>query len=132
MKKKTIASLCVIGGLLFISSITFANELKEVLELYLQDPSFDLCGREFDKILFNKINSVSEAKEFADTEFIAKLKFIVDDIKTIPLQAKCLNKIASQNALIYLPLTGLSTLKSAMGAKEFSKMMLKLFKLIFR
>lgn len=131
MKKKTIAGLCVISGLLFISSVTFADELKEALELYLQDPSFDLCGREFDKILFDSINSVL-VNGYTDAEIIAKLKAIPDDFKTLPLQIKCTDKILEQNLLIYAPLAGLGGLNKAIGAEKFSKLMLKVLRVIFK
>lgn len=125
MNKKLVVSMLIIGGILFLGGISYADELKESLELYLQDPSMDFLGHEFEKILFEKIKN-------GDNYFIEELTFILDDIKTMPLQIKAYYNILTQktNMAVYGSLGFTYGTKIAMGAKEFGGMMVKLFKLV--
>ena len=92
MNKKLLISLAIVGGILLLSNISYASsydELKLALEAYLQDPSLDFLGREYDRILFEQINNA----ETLDGELLAKLNFMFDDLLTMPLQLKCMKKI---------------------------------------
>lgn len=115
VNKKILLSVGVIGGILFLTQTGYAEELKEALEAYLKDPSWDWLGRKYDKILFEKLTTW-------------------EDIKTMPLQAKCMWKIINQppNIVSYGSLGGLAGLKAEMGAKKFGEMMFKLFKIVAR
>lgn len=125
MNKKLVVSILIIGGILFLGGISYADELKKSLELYLQDPSMDFLGHEFEKILFEKIKN-------GDNHFIEELTFILEDIKTMPLQIKAYYNILTQktNMAVYGSLGFTYGTKVAMGAKEFGEMMFKLFKLV--
>lgn len=132
MNKKLLVSIGIFSGLLLLSEVTFADELRESLELYLADPSLDFLGHEFEKILFDESQQAFKGMELNDAEFIAKLKFIIDDIKTMPLQAQAYYKIFTNkvNILAYGSLSGLWGLKSALGPKEFGNVMFKILKLV--
>lgn len=132
MKKKVLVSLGIVGGLLLISGgMVYAESLEEALKAYLADPSFDWLGRNFDKILFEQITNVSTGN-FNDAELMAKLKFIFEDIKTMPLQLKCIKKIVEQNAPAYATLGGTAGIKIAVGSKNFGELLFKLFKVMCR
>lgn len=133
MNKKVLVGLGIVSGILLIGGVTYADDLKEALELYLQDPSLDWLGRNYDKILFENIQKVSTGN-LNDAEFFAKLKFIIEDIKTMPLQLKCMKKIVTQreNAIAYGGLTWLGGLKMSIGEKAFNKIMGDILKLVFK
>ncbi|OLS02865.1 hypothetical protein [Tissierella creatinophila] len=125
MKKKMLVNLIIIAGISVIyGGITYADALKDGLEMYLQDPKLDFLGRNYDKMFF-------ELLEGEDPTIIDKIKAIPNDFITIPLQAKCNWKMATQktNALTYGSMGYLNGLKTALGTKEFNKIIIYLFKL---
>lgn len=110
MRKKILILVIII--LIISSGIVYADELEEVLKAYLSDPSLDFLGRGYDKILFKENLT------------------LIEDIKTMPLQLKCIYKIITQepNIIAYGTLGGLGGLKIFMGEKEFNyivKVMMK-------
>lgn len=109
-------SLAVVSAIILLGGISYAEELEEVLKAYLNDPSLDFLGRNYDKILFKENLSTME------------------DIKTMPLQAKCVFKIATQkpNMIAYSSLGGTAGFKISIGAKEFNKIVIKIIKLAIR
>ena len=131
MNRRILVGLGVVGIALFVSGGVYADGLKESLELYLTDPSLDFFGHVFEKILFEESHHAFKGMEFNDAEFLAKLQFIIDDIKTMPLQAQAYYKIFTNkvNILAYGSLSGLWGLKTSLGAKGFSKMMMQIIKL---
>lgn len=135
MNKKLLLSLGIgITTFLLLDGISFADDLKQELLKYLESDKLDLLGREFDRILFQNIKEHQMAPYLNDAEFKAKLKFVLDDLRTLPLQAKCIWKILNQkeNVLIYSSIGGTAYLKSIMGAKAFNEMLFKIFKLIVK
>lgn len=132
MSKKLLVSLGVVGGLaLLTGGMAHAESLEEALKAYLANPKFDFLGHEFERILFENIQKVSTG-DLNDAEIIEKLKFMIEDIKTLPLQLKCLDKIMKQNAPIYATLSGIAGLKMALGAEGFGYLTLKIIRMIFR
>lgn len=135
MRKKLLVSFGIVGGLLLLvgGGIVYAEGLEEALKAYLADPSLDWLGRGYDKILFEDIKSVSTGN-LNDAEFFAKLKFVVEDIKTMPLQFRCMGKIITQkpNAIAYGLLGNTAGLKLAIGAREFNKIAIKMLKLVVK
>lgn len=129
MNKKLLISLGVVAGIIFIGEISYAEELTEALTLYLEDASLDFLGCDFEKILFE--NQSRNGMYLDDKEFIAKLKFIADDIKTMPLQLKAYHKIFTNkvNIIAYGTLGSAAGLKTALGGEEFAKMLIKIIKL---
>lgn len=124
LNKKVLVGIGIAGGILLLGGFTYAEELKESLELYLQDPSLDFLGHEFEKLLFEGIKN-------GDSHFvIEELKFVLQDIKTMPQQAKAMWKIIHQkpNIIAYGSLGTLGSLKAAMGAKAFNKAMWSILK----
>lgn len=134
MNKKVLIGLSVVGIALFASGGTYAEGLDEALKAYLADPSLDFLGHEFEKILFEESQHAFKGMELNDAEFLAKIKFIVEDIKTMPLQAQAYYKIFTNkvNILTYGSLSGVWGLKAGLGAKEFGNVMLKIIKLGIR
>ena len=134
MNKKLVLGIGVIAGICLLGEVAHAEELKEALTLYLEDSSLDFLGHDFEKILFNEIQNSRNGMYLDDNEFIAKLKFVVDDIKTMPLQLKAYHKIFTNkvNAIAYGSLGGLAGMKTALGGEEFSKMIFKIIKLGMR
>lgn len=130
MNKKLI-SVGIIAGIILIGEVAFADELKEALKLYIADPSLDFLGHKFENILFQESIHAYDGK-LNDLEFQAKLKFMIDDFRTMPLQYMAMKKIFTNkvNILAYGSLSGVWGLKECLGAKEFGKMMFKIFKLL--
>ncbi len=120
--------------LLFMNEFGFAEELEEELLRYLKSDKLDLFGREFEKILFQHTKEVSNPPYWDDAELKEKLKFIIEDIKTLPLQVRCIWKMLNQkpNTIAYGSLGYASWLKTSLGAEAFNKLILKLLKLIIK
>ncbi len=116
MKKKMLVSLGIVSIIILSGGIAYAEELEETLKVYLTDPSLDWLGRGYDKILFNE-----------------KLG-IIDDVKTMPLQAKCIYKMATQkpNMIAYSGLGGTMGFKAAVGARAFNKIVMNIIKIAVR
>lgn len=135
MNKKLLLTLgTAITTFLLLDEVSFADELKQELIKYLNSDKVDFLGKEFETILFKNIREVQTPPFLNDAELKAKLRFIIEDLKTLPLQAKCLVKIINQepNALVYGTLSGTAYLKTIMGAEAFNKMLFKIFKLIVK
>lgn len=124
INKKMLISLGFACGLLLIGKIAHAEELGEAIEAYVNNHSVDFLGRDYDKILFESL------KNGDGNFFINELKFTLQDIKTLPQQAKAYFKILHQppNMVAYSTMGGLYSIKSAVGAAEFNKIMLKILK----
>ena len=122
MKKKYIICVGLIGAIIFTSGIAYATDLREELTSYLKDPSLDFLGHEFEKILFNKIQN-------GDNNFLEELKFVLEDIRTIPLQAKAMYKIFTQppNIIAYGSLGSTFGLKTALGTSAFNEASVQIF-----
>ena len=122
MKKKYIICVGLIGVIIFTSGIVYATDLREELFTYLKDPSLDFLGHEFEKILFNKIQS-------GDNYLLGELKFVLDDIRTLPLQVKAMYKIFTQppNIIAYGSLGSVYGLKTTLGASAFNKTTIQIF-----
>ncbi|NLY46815.1 MAG: hypothetical protein GX053_12640 [Tissierella sp.] len=127
MKKKILISVGVVGGLLLLSNISYADELTEVIEAYIQNPKLDFLGRNYDKLFF-------EALEGTNPTVLDKIKAVPDDFRTMIPQAKAMWKMFHQkpNMIAYSGLGGLAGLKAALGPKEFGEMMFKLLKLVVK
>jgi len=130
--RKILIGLGIAGGLLLIGGIAYAEGLEEELLRYLNSDSFDLFGRKYDKILFESIRKASTKAKYSDEEIIAKLKFMIEDIKTLPLQAKCMAKIFDQNKNLYGALGGTAWLKWSLGPENFNKILLRALRVIFK
>jgi len=130
--RKILIGLGIAGGLLLIGGIAYAEGLEEELIKYLNDDSIDLLGRKFEEILFQNTKEAHIPMKLSDDELKAKLKFMLEDIKTLPLQAKCLWKIINQkpNALIYGLVSGNSYLKLTLGEKAYKNLIFRLFRLL--
>lgn len=70
MNKKILVIVSFIGLILITSTVTYADRLEEALKAYLNSSRFDLFGRRYDEIIFNRDYDLYE------------------DLKTIPLQFK--------------------------------------------
>ena len=125
MKKKYIFCASLVGVIVLFGGVVHASDLKDELMLYLQDPSLDFLGHEFEDILFKRIQN-------GDNHFLEELKFILDDIKTMPLQVKAMYKILTQtpNVIAYGSLGGVFGLKSALGTTLFNESALEIFDML--
>lgn len=135
INKKMLISLGIVTtAFLILNEPTHAEELKKALEAYLRYSDFDLLGRKYDKILFQNILEPSIKGKQTDTEIIEKLKFVIDDVKTMPLQAKCTFKIVTEkyNSMIYAGTGMLAGAKINMGAKAFNKLLIKVLKVVVK
>lgn len=132
--KKIIISLSLAGGLLLVSNIAHAEELKETLEAYLRLDKLDLLGIEYERILFDQILKVSTKGKQTDIEIIEKIKFITEDVKTIPIQAKCIHKIITQkyNSIIYSSVGSIAYAKLNMGTKAFNNLLKEVIKVLVK
>lgn len=132
INKNVLMGLGIAGGILLVGGIAHAEGLEEELIKYLNSDSFDLFGRKFDEILFRSIREASTKAKYSDEEIIAKLKFMIEDIKTLPLQAKCMAKIFDQNKNLYGALGGTAWLKWSLGPENFNKILLRALRVIFK
>lgn len=134
INKKVLFGAGVIVSILLVSKMSIATDLQMQLENYYSNYSTDFLGRKFEKILFENILDASIKAKQTDAEIIEKLKFILDDIKTLPIQTKCLFKIFTDevNSLTYLGLGGTAYIKVSIGEKAFNDIVLKLVKIIFK
>ena len=107
---------------LAITNLVFAEEIKESLELYLELNDFDFMGKEFEEVLFNVLENISQNE----------LQVLWNDIKTMPIQLKCIDKVVSDNSFIYAPISFLSILKATLPAKAFKTIMLKVARVILK
>jgi len=132
INKKFLIGLVIAGSIILTSNVIHAEGLEEELIKYLNDDSIDLLGRKFEEILFQNTKEAHIPMKLSDDELKAKLKFMLEDIKTLPLQAKCLWKIINQkpNALIYGLVSGNSYLKLTLGEKAYKNLIFRLFRLL--
>lgn len=124
ISKKLVIGLGVGAGIVLLSQTGCADNLQDALEAYYNNYTPDFMGREYDRVLFKNIIDSSIKGKQTDAEIISKLKFIIEDIKTLPIQTKCLFKIITDeiNAATYLSLGGASYLKKTIGAKKFNEL----------
>lgn len=108
--------------ILGITGFVFADDVKESIEAYLYLNEFDFMGKEFETMLFNALN------EYPKNELHA----LWCDIKTMPIQLQCFDKILSENLFVYAPTTFFLLLKKVMPAKKFSSILFKIVKIILR
>lgn len=128
MIKKLLIGLGIgITTFFLIDKVIYADGLEKELIRYLESNKLDFLGRNFDKIFFNTLYGENPTA-------LDKLKAIPEELKTLPLQSKCLWKIVNQkpNALTYGTISGLAGLKIELGSEAFNKLMLKVLRVIVK